>query len=77
MNLIEKLGIGTTLVVGILIITGLILAITGWVGNIIKLTDCDFKAPYTAEVIRCTGIVIPPVGMIAGWLYIDDTPYED
>ena len=39
----------------------------GWVKNLIKLADCDFKAPYKAEVIHAVG-VIPPVGMITGWL---------
>lgn len=40
---------------------------TGWVKNIIKLSECDFKEPYKAEVVHAIGI-IPPVGMIAGWL---------
>ena len=40
---------------------------TGWVKNLIKLSECDFKAPYKAEVIHALGI-IPPVGMITGWL---------
>ena len=40
---------------------------TGWVKNLIKLTECDFEAPYKAEVIHAVGI-IPPVGMITGWL---------
>lgn len=40
---------------------------TGWVKNIIKLSSCDFEAPYKAEVIHGIGI-IPPVGMITGWL---------
>jgi hypothetical protein len=39
----------------------------GWVMNIVKLADCDFEAPYKAEVIHAVGI-IPPVGMITGWL---------
>lgn len=40
---------------------------TGWVKNLIKLTECDFESPYKAEVIHTVGI-IPPVGMITGWL---------
>lgn len=44
---------------------------TGWVKNIIKLSDCDFKAPYKAEIIYGVG-VIPIVGMITGWLDIED-----
>ena len=39
----------------------------GWVKNLIKLTECDFEAPYKAEVIHIVGLV-PPVGMITGWL---------
>ena len=45
----------------------LLIVLTGWVKNIIKLSDCDFEAPYKAEVIHAIGI-IPPVGMVTGWL---------
>ena len=48
---------------------------TGWVKNIIKLSDCDFKAPYKAEVIHGVGI-FPPVGMITGWINIKDGNHE-
>jgi len=40
---------------------------TGWVKNIIKLSNCDFEAPYKAEIIHGVGL-IPPIGMITGWL---------
>ena len=40
---------------------------TGWVKNIIKLSDCDFEASFKCEVVHGIGI-IPPVGMITGWL---------
>lgn len=52
-----------------LIIQVLILLVvgTGWIKNLVKLTDCDFEAPYKAEVIHLVGIV-PPVGMVTGWL---------
>lgn len=40
---------------------------TGWVKNIIKLTECDFEPSYKAEVIHIIG-VIPPIGMIVGWM---------
>lgn len=45
----------------------IILVGTGWVKNLIKLSDCDFKAPYKAEIIHGVGI-LPPVGMVTGWL---------
>ena len=40
---------------------------TGWVKNIIKLSECDFEAPYKAEVVHGVGIV-PFVGMVTGWI---------
>jgi uncharacterized membrane protein YheB (UPF0754 family) len=39
----------------------------GWIQNLIKLTECDFEAPYKAEVIHTAGL-IPPIGAITGWL---------
>ena len=39
----------------------------GWVKDIIKLTNCDFKPPYKAEVVYTIGLV-PPIGMVTGWL---------
>lgn len=49
---------------------------TGWVKNIIKLTELDFEAPYKAEVIRVVGI-FPPVGMIVGYMDIEDKATDD
>jgi hypothetical protein len=59
---------GITLI-AIFIIVG-IMAISGYVMNIVKLTECDFEAPYKAEVIRSVGIPIPIVGAIAGYMDI-------
>jgi hypothetical protein len=42
---------------------------TGWVKNIIKLSECDFESPYKAEVVHVVGL-IPPVGMVTGWLNV-------
>ncbi len=39
----------------------------GWVKNLIKLSNCDFEAPYKAEIIHAVGI-IPPVCAVTGWL---------
>ena len=44
---------------------------TGWVKNLIKLSDCDFEAPYKAEIIHTAGL-LPPVGMVTGWMSFDD-----
>jgi len=40
---------------------------SGWIMNLKKLSDCDFKAPYKAEVIHTIGI-IPVVGAVTGWM---------
>jgi hypothetical protein len=48
-----------------------VLAVTGWVKNIVKLCHCDFASPYKAEV--CYGVgVIPPIGAVMGWINIED-----
>lgn len=44
----------------------------GYFNNIIKLTDTDLNTPYRAEFIRGTGVFIFPVGVIAGYLEIED-----
>jgi len=53
-------------VLGVYVVIILVVG-TGWVKNLIKLSDCDFEAPYKAEIVHGIGI-IPPVGMITGWL---------
>ena len=45
----------------------LLVGAAGWVKNLIKLSECDFEAPYKAEIIYGVGI-LPPVGMVTGWL---------
>ena len=45
----------------------LLLIGVGWIKNVIKLSECDFEAPYKAEIIHAVGI-FPPVGAITGWL---------
>ena len=51
------------LIIGVVVI---FVAIS-WVKNIIKLSDCDFEAPYKAEIIHGIGI-LPPVSIITGWI---------
>jgi hypothetical protein len=45
----------------------IVFGLTGWSVNLAKLVNCDFKTPYKAEVIRTIGL-IPPIGMIVGWI---------
>lgn len=37
-----------------------------YVGNIVKLIKCDFKAPYKGEVIHLVGL-IPPASFFTFW----------
>jgi len=57
----------TLVLVYAVIILVVLAAVTGWVKNIIKLTDCDFASPYKCEVVHAVG-VIPVVGAVTGWL---------
>lgn len=44
----------------------------GWCANLYKATQCDFKAPYKAEVFRVGGVFVPPIGGVMGYLDIED-----
>lgn len=44
----------------------------GWINNIIKLSNTDFEPPLKAEFIRGVGIFIFPVGVITGYMEIED-----
>lgn len=56
----------------ILLIGVALLVPLGWGWNIYKLTECDFKEPFKAEVIRGVGIFVFPVGVVTGYLDIED-----
>jgi len=47
---------------------GVALAI-GWINDIEKFSECDFQAPYKCEIVHGLSL-IPPVGMITGWLNV-------
>lgn len=46
--------------------------VIGYGKNIYNLTQCDFNAPYKAEVLRIIGIPVAPVGAILGYIKIND-----
>lgn len=46
----------------------MILAIVGWVKNIVAFSECDFEAPYECEVMHGIGIPVAPVGAVMGWI---------
>jgi hypothetical protein len=51
----------------IIVMAFIALLLVGYAKNIIKLSECDFEAPYKAEVIHSIGL-IPVVGVITGWI---------
>ena len=53
------------------IVLGLIMLV-GYGMNIVKIFGTDFEPPYKAEVIRVVGIFVPPVGVIVGFVTIED-----
>ena len=56
----------TELLVFIIIVFG----VASWVGNMYKLTGCDFEADYKCEVIHGVGVV-PWVHMATVWAGTD------
>jgi hypothetical protein len=58
---------------GYLLVTLVVIALNlGYILNIVWLTRCNFKEPYKAEAIRIIGFIVPPVGIIAGYIHIKD-----
>ena len=53
---------------GAILVAGAVAIPVGYVANIVKLCGCDFQAPYKAEVIRGVGVVVPVVGVPAGYM---------
>ena len=50
-----------------------LLWIAGEIMCVVKFVECDFKAPYKAEIVYGVGF-LTGTGFIIGWLNIDDTP---
>lgn len=51
-------------------ITIIAFVLAAWVVNFVKLTECDFEAPYKCEAIHGVGI-IPPVALGSVWFDSD------
>lgn len=49
-----------------------LLLFIGYVRGIVKFVQCDFKAPYKAEVIYGVG-AITGLNVIIGWINIEDS----
>jgi hypothetical protein len=59
-------------IINLIVFLVLIAPLCGWGLNIYKLCQCDFKAPYNAEIIRGIGIPIPIIGAVTGFIQIKD-----
>ncbi len=49
-----------------------LLLLYGWFANIYKLTKYDFDVPLKAEVVRFVGIPVFPMGIILGYMDLED-----
>lgn len=64
-QLIENLIIIALQLVVIIPIAG------GYIANVYKLFKTDFQAPYKEEILRGVGVVVPPVGVVTGYLNLE------
>ncbi len=65
---------------GVIVIASIvvILAIVyGYFSNIYKLTQTDFEPNYKEEVFRAVGVVLPPVGIIVGYIDFEQTSQKE
>ena len=59
---------------GVLAVALIIAVPLGYFSNLVQLVGLDFASPYKAEVLRTAGVFIPPLGVVLGFISIDDTP---
>lgn len=38
-----------------------------WIGNVVKLVNCDFEPSYREEVIHTIGLVAAPASVVTVW----------
>lgn len=62
-------GFGKFIVVYLIVV---VVGVIGWGINIVKLTKCDFKAPYKTEILRVIGIPVAPMGAVIGFMNMED-----
>jgi hypothetical protein len=49
-----------------------IFACAGWVLNLAKFVQCDFDTPFKTEIVRGTGVVVPVIGAVVGYMDIGE-----
>lgn len=42
-----------------------------WIGNLMKLTQCDFQAPVKCEIVHGIGIFWP-LSLVTVWVWTDE-----
>jgi len=63
------------LFIGILNIVVLSIVFSGSCVCLVKLTKCDFEAPYKEEILYGVGIV-PPFGVVIAFMDVEDVKYK-
>jgi hypothetical protein len=61
----------TVFVLGVLF--ALVFLAMGWVTNVVRFVKADFEAPYKNEIVRGIGIPFVPLGVVMGYIHIDDS----
>ena len=56
----------------IFVVSFFIFVVYGYISNLVWFINCDFKAPYKAEILRWIWIGIPPVWIIEWYIDIKD-----
>ena len=59
-------------IIVVMVCVALVASVYGWIANVVYFFECDFEAPYKAEIVRAIGIPIGPVGSVMGFIHIDD-----
>lgn len=55
-------------VVELVIAVVMLAGTAGWIWNIVKLAGSDFAQITGMLVLRCLGVVVPPLGAVMGFL---------
>jgi hypothetical protein len=56
---------------GVLMVAIWVFVASCWCINVVKLTECDFEAPYRCEVVHLIGLV-GPASIVTVWMETDD-----
>jgi len=50
----------------VIVLVLMIFVISCWIGNVIRLVQCDFEAPYKGEIIHTLGLA-PGISLVTVW----------